>query len=170
MSQGWNPWKHTPCFFRIQPEDKNTAEDKQISHFDLCQEELGISWLSVIYSLIFSSFLLNSRKLENIKLYDTVAQGHFTVSIGFTLLYFKMAVIPLVLETKKADVGKLMSREPIGHESHVISARNYVHNFDLVPRIWSRLHDKDCLYILSSSKNSLSYSLNLPLSNTTQYA
>ena len=29
--------------------------------------------------------------------------------IGFTLLYFKMSVIPLVLETKMVDVGKLIS-------------------------------------------------------------
>ena len=28
---------------------------------------------------------------------------------GFTLLYFKMAVIPLVPETKMVDVGKLIS-------------------------------------------------------------
>ena len=30
--------------------------------------------------------------------------------IGFTLLYFKMAVISLVPETKIVDVGKLISR------------------------------------------------------------
>ena len=30
-------------------------------------------------------------------------------NIGFTLLYFKMAVIPLVPETKMVDVVKLMS-------------------------------------------------------------
>ena len=29
--------------------------------------------------------------------------------IGFTFLYFKMAVIPLVPETKMMDVGKLIS-------------------------------------------------------------
>ena len=69
--------------------------------------------------------------------------------IGFTFLYFKMTVVPLVPETKIADVGKLIkSREPIGQESHV------VRNFDFVPRFWSRLHDKNCLYILSSFKNS----------------
>ena len=32
--------------------------------------------------------------------------------IGFTLLYFKRAVMPLVSETKMADVGKLIS---LGH-------------------------------------------------------
>ena len=32
-------------------------------------------------------------------------------TIGFTLLYFKMAVIPLVPETKMVDVGKLISLE-----------------------------------------------------------
>ena len=31
--------------------------------------------------------------------------------IGFTLLYFKMAVMPIVPETKMADVGKLISLE-----------------------------------------------------------
>ena len=39
---------------------------------------------------------------------------------------------------------------------YTTSAHNYVCNFDFVPRIWSRLHDKDYLYILSSSKNSFS--------------
>ena len=63
-------------------------------------------------------------------------------------LYFKMAVMPLVPETKMADVGKLIS--------HVVSTHNYVCTFDFVLRIWSWLHDKDCLYILSSSKNTLS--------------
>ena len=38
----------------------------------------------------------------------------------------------------------------------MVSAHNYIHNFDFVSRIWSRLHDKDCQYILSFSKNSLS--------------
>ena len=36
----------------------------------------------------------------------------------------------------------------------MVCAHNYAHNFYLVPRFWSRLHDKDCLYILSSFKNS----------------
>ena len=36
----------------------------------------------------------------------------------------------------------------------MVSAHNNVRNFDFfVPSIWSRLHDKGCLYILSSSKN-----------------
>ena len=69
-----------------------------------------------------------------------------------------MVVIPLVPETKTVDVGKLIS---LGNllESHVICAHNYVRIFDFVPRIWSRPHDKDCLYILSFSKNSFSYIL-----------
>ena len=46
----------------------------------------------------------------------------------------------------------------------MICAHNYVRNFDFVPHIWGRLHDKDCLYILSSSKNSFSP---LRLTNTT---
>ena len=63
-----------------------------------------------------------------------------------------MAVMPLVPETKMADVGKL-----IGQKRQVVSAQNYVHNFGFVPRIWSGLYDKDCLYMLSSSKHSFSY-------------
>ena len=72
--------------------------------------------------------------------------------IGFTLLYFEMAVMPLFPENK--DGGRQstnQSREPIGQESHVAIAHNYARNSDLVPRIWSRLHDKVCLYIISSS-------------------
>ena len=67
-----------------------------------------------------------------------------------------MAVISLVSETKMADVGKLIS---LGQESHRICAHNYVRTFDFIPHIWSRPHDKDCLYILSSSKNSSSHIL-----------
>ena len=33
----------------------------------------------------------------------------FVSVIGFTLLYFKMAIMPLVPKTKMADVGKLIS-------------------------------------------------------------
>ena len=32
-----------------------------------------------------------------------------TRTIGFTLLYFKMAMIPLVTETKMVDVGTLIN-------------------------------------------------------------
>ena len=111
-----------------------------------------------------------------------------------------MAVMPLVPETKMADVGKLISlgnllvwkvREMSVKKISIIpfntflvykrktctqsifsvclsvfqiflflvSAHNYVRNFDFVPHIWNRLHDKDCLYIFSSSKHSFSYIL-----------
>ena len=48
--------------------------------------------------------------------------------------------MPLVPETKMADVGK-QSREPIGQENHVVSAQNYDHNFNfhlrfLEPTLW----------------------------------
>ena len=36
----------------------------------------------------------------------------------------------------------------------MVSAHNYVHNFDFVLHFGSRLHDKNCLYTLSSFKNS----------------
>ena len=35
-------------------------------------------------------------------------------------------------------------------------AHNYVRIFNFIPLIWSLPHDKDCLYILLSSKNSFS--------------
>ena len=40
----------------------------------------------------------------------------------------------------------------------MICAHNYVRIFDFVPRIWSRPHDRDCLYIVLSSKKSFSFS------------
>ena len=40
-----------------------------------------------------------------------------------------------------ADVGKLMSREPIGQESHVVCAHNYVRAFDF----FSRAFEADCM-------------------------
>ena len=59
-----------------------------------------------------------------------------------------MAVMPLVPETMMADVGKLIGlRNLLVKESHVVCALNYIHNFDFVLRFWSRLHDKNCLYI-----------------------
>ena len=55
-----------------------------------------------------------------------------------------MAVMPLVPDTKIADVGKLISLgEPIGQENHVVSAQNYVRNFNFLLRFWSLLHDKN---------------------------
>ena len=67
-----------------------------------------------------------------------------------------MAVMPLVPETKMADVGKLISfGNLLVKKSHVVWAHNYVRNFDFVSWFWSRLDHKNCLYILSSFKNSL---------------
>ena len=70
-----------------------------------------------------------------------------------------MTEIPLVPETKMVDVGKLITRELIGQKSHMICIHNYVRIFDFIPRFWSCPPDKDCLYILSSSKNSFSHIL-----------
>ena len=47
-------------------------------------------------------------------------------------------------------------QEPIGWENHRICAHNCVCTFDFFPRIWSWPHDKDCLYVLSSSRISFS--------------
>ena len=71
-----------------------------------------------------------------------------------------MAVIPLVPETKMVDVGKLIYRGNL----LVRKVRWFVLTTTSAPlvfisRIWSRPHDKDCLYIFSSSKNPLSHIL-----------
>ena len=80
--------------------------------------------------------------------------------IGFTLVYFKMAAIPLVPETKMVDVGKLISLENLLVRKvtwFVLTTTSTSLIFNL--HIWSRPHDKDFLYIISSSKNSLSHIL-----------
>ena len=57
-----------------------------------------------------------------------------------------MAVMPLVPEIKMADVSKLISLgNRLVRENHVVSAHNYVPNFNFNLRFWSLLHDKDCL-------------------------
>ena len=102
-------------------------------------------------SWLISSFFCNTRKRKS---------SQNLSGIGFTLLYSKMPVVPLVPETKMADVGKVISlgnilvRKITWFVLTITSA-----TLIFVPRIWSRLHDKGCLYILSSSMNSLSYIL-----------
>ena len=66
-----------------------------------------------------------------------------------------MAVMPLVPETKMADVGKLISLGNllVKKVTWLVLTTTSV-TLIFVPRIWSRLHDKDCLYILLFSKNS----------------
>ena len=79
--------------------------------------------------------------------------------IGFTLLYFKMAVMPLVPDTKMADFGKLICLGYIlvRKVTWLVLTTTSANLILFVPRIWSRLHDKDCLYILPSSKHSFSF-------------
>ena len=55
--------------------------------------------------------------------------------VGFTLLYFKIAMIPLVPETKMVDVGKLIS---LGNLSVRKVTWFVLRTFDFVLRIWSR--------------------------------
>ena len=67
-----------------------------------------------------------------------------------------MALMPLVPETNMADVGKLISLGNLLVRKLtwlVLTTTSEV--LISVPRFWGRLHDKDCLYILSSFKNSL---------------
>ena len=69
-----------------------------------------------------------------------------------------MAMMPLVPETKMADVGKLISLgNLLVRKVTWLVLTTTSATLIFVPCIWSRLHDKDCLYILSSSKHSLSY-------------
>ena len=68
----------------------------------------------------YADFLLRIIKFHNIPVKNyphkslNISKGvvwskELMLCIGFTLLYFKMAIMPLVLETKMADVGKLIS-------------------------------------------------------------
>ena len=71
-----------------------------------------------------------------------------------------MVVMPLVQETKMADVGKLTS---LGNLV-VRKITWFVLTSTSATLIWpsafgDELHDKYCLYILSSSENSLSYTV-----------
>ena len=68
-----------------------------------------------------------------------------------------MAMMPLVPETKMADVGKLT-----GQESHVVSAHNYVCSFDFVPQFWNRLLTR-IAYIYSRLPSTQSLTLRLTL-------
>ena len=57
-----------------------------------------------------ASSILKLAKYAKETVYRIVAKLKESVErIGFTLLYFKMAVMPLVPETKMADAGKLIS-------------------------------------------------------------
>ena len=77
------------------------------------------------------------------------------VWVGFTLLYFKMAVMPLVHETKMVDVGKVISFRNLLVRKVTWSVLTTTSaTLIFVPRFWSWLHDKNCLHILSSFKNS----------------
>ena len=71
-----------------------------------------------------------------------------------------MAMMPLVPETKMKDVGKVISvGNLLVRKVTCLVLTTTSATLIFVPCIWSRLHDKDCLYILSSPKNSLSYTV-----------
>ena len=53
-----------------------------------------------------------------------------------------MAVMPLIPK-RKMGVGKLISLGNLLVRRHIVSVHNYVRNFDVVPCIWSRQHDKE---------------------------
>ena len=62
---------------------------------------------------------------------------------GFTLIYFKMAVIPLVPETKMVDIGKLISLKNLLVKKvmwFVLTTTSTPLIF--IPRIWNQPHDK----------------------------
>ena len=77
--------------------------------------------------------------------------------------------MPPVPETKVADVGKLISLGNLLVRKvtwFVLTTTSVTLIF--VPRFWSRLHDKNCLYILSSFKNSF-LSISTHKDNTFSY-
>ena len=98
--------------------------------------------------------------------------------IGFILLYFKMAVMPLVSETKMVDVGKLISLGIllVRKVTWLVLTTTSV-TWIFVRWFWSWLHDKNYLYIHSSFKNSFfpfrltetTRSLSLRLTKTTHF-
>ena len=74
-----------------------------------------------------------------------------------------MALIPLVPETKMVDAGKLIILGNLW-VTKVTCLCSQLRPEILSRAFWSRPHDKDCLYILSSFKNSFSHILTLSLS------
>ena len=99
---------------------------------------------------------------------NTIVHDNICRTIGFTLLSFKMAVMPLVPETKTADLGKLISLGNLLVRK--VSAHNYVRNFDFVPTTWQGLPIYTLVFQelihLHFGFPPLSVS---PLSNTTPY-
>ena len=112
------PWSH------ILPQRRGTSQDLSyrsgendwkifffISFFlsfflkQTCSFSLSKRCVYLFHHLLNYTFMLGKiSRHESQKRWDKRID-----IIGFTLLYFKMAVIPLVSETKMADVGKLIS-------------------------------------------------------------
>ena len=91
------------------------------------------------------------------------------IYIGFTLLYFKMAMMPFVPETKMADIGKLIS---LGNLL-VRKVTWLVLTTTSATLILSRVFGADCMtrifnYILTSSKNSF-FSISTHRNNILSY-
>ena len=93
---------------------------------------------------------------------------HLQRPIGFTLLYFKMAVMPLVPETKMTDVGKLIS---LGNLL-VWKVRWLVFTTTSATLILSRAFGADCMtriaYIYSRLPRTHSLTSWLPAVNSTK--
>ena len=87
-------------------------------------------------------------------------------SIGFTLLYLKMAMMPLVPETKMTDIGKLISLRNL----LIRKVTGLVLTTTFATLILSRDFGADCItriaYIYSSFKNSF---FPFQLTETTRY-
>ena len=102
----------------------------------------------------------------------------FVTCIGFTRIYFKMAVIPLVPETKMEDVGKLINLRNISARkvtwfvlatmsttlilSHAFGADRMTR----IAYIYSRLPRTHSLHFDFQRQHTLSLSLSLSLSHT----
>ena len=94
---------------------------------------------SQLFILLIQTALLgaNLRKSHHPQqLFKELISESLLRSIGFTLLYFKMAVMPLVPETKMTDAGKLIGLgNLLFRKVTLLVAHNYVCIFDFVPRI-----------------------------------
>ena len=101
------------------------------------QQNLEINFV-YLFILIYQVILI--KKNSNPKIW---ASTKFCASIGFTLLYFKMDVMPLVPETKMADVSILIGLRNLLARRTTWLVLNHTSATSIISRVfWSLLNDK----------------------------
>ena len=100
---------------------------------------------SLIYHLV-AMFANGTRDLGSIpgRVIAKTLKMVFDISIGFTLLYFKMDVMPLVPKTKMADFSILINlRNLLARRTTWLVHKTTSATSIFSPRFWSLLHDKN---------------------------